>query len=71
MQHIKVYCKKVEQILQKRMSTKKPVKSKQGLLASSKTEEPTSKGERQQIETIADIVEGIREAREEILNAKK
>lgn len=70
MQHIKVYCKKVEDILAKRMSGKTAVKGKRGLLAPSKTDMSTDKGERQQIETIADIVEGIREAREEILNAK-
>lgn len=70
MQHIINYCRKVENILATRSSSKKNMSDKKGLLAPSKTPQSMDKEERQQIETIADIVQGIREAREEILNAK-
>lgn len=70
MQHIVNYCRKVENILSARSSGKKNMLDKKGLLAPSKAPQSMDKEERQQIELIADIVEGIREAREEILNAK-
>lgn len=71
MQHIKVYYTKVENILNKRSKGKTKMKSKKGLLAPSADAAPMDSKERQQIDVIADIVEGIRQAREEALNAKK
>ena len=64
MQPIKTYCDKIEAILEKRKSSKVVKKTKGGLLSPSK--EPTTKADQTQLNTIADIVEGIREAREEI-----
>lgn len=69
-QHIVNYCKRIEAILAKRSSGKAAMKDKKGLLAPSGVDMPSDKKERNQLETIADIVEGIRQAREEILNAK-
>lgn len=68
-QHIKTYYDKVEAVLASRSKTNKSKKSRRGLLAPSG--DAASSKERDQIETIADIVEGIREAKEEILNARK
>lgn len=70
MQQIKVYMSKIEDVLSKRSSGKKMAAGKKGLLAPSNSVQPVNKTERTQIDTIADIIEGIREAREEILNAK-
>jgi hypothetical protein len=69
MQPIKTYCDKIEAILEKRKSSKVVKKTKGGLLSPSK--EPTTKADQTQLNTVADIVEGIREAREEILNGNK
>ena len=71
MQHIKVYYNKVEDVLKKRTKGKRKMTGNKGLLAPSTESMPTAKNERQQIDVIADIVEGIRQAREEVLNAKK
>ena len=71
MQHIKVYYNKVEDVLKSRSNGKRKVKNSKGLLAPSGESMPTAKNERQQIDVIADIVEGIRQAREEMLNAKQ
>ncbi len=70
MQHIKMYMNKIEDVLSKRSSGKKTVTNKKGLLAPLKSVQPSDKTERTQVDAIADIIEGIREAREEILNAK-
>lgn len=69
-QHIKSYYDKVEAVIAARAKSKKPKTPRKGLLS------PEGKGssfdkERDQIETIADMVEGIREAKMEILNARK
>jgi hypothetical protein len=69
-QHIKTYYDKIEAIIASRQQQSKPKKSRKGLLS------PTGEGgaaakERDQLQTIADIVQGIREAKEEILNARK
>lgn len=71
MQHIKVYYNKVEDILKKRTNGKRKAKGSKGLLAPSGETMSMDKTERQQIDVIADIVEGIRQAREEMLNAKQ
>ncbi len=70
MQPIKIYMNKIEDVLSKRSSGKTSTSGKKGLLAPSKAPQSMDKTERQQIDVIADIIEGIREAREEILNAK-
>jgi hypothetical protein len=69
-QHIKTYYDKIEAIIASRQQTKKPKKARKGLLSPS-SDAATSSKERTQLEVIADIVEGIREAKEEILNARK
>lgn len=70
-QHIKTYYDKVQEVLASRMSASQTNKKKsKGLLSSSKTPSTNVK-ERDQLEIIADIVQGIREAKEEILNARK
>ena len=70
MQPIKTYCDKIESLLAQRKSSKVVKKTKGGLLAPSKSMSET-KTDQSQLNTIVDIVEGIREAREEILNGKK
>lgn len=72
MKNIQTYCDKIEDIIASRMSSKDTNKKSKGLLAPSKdaTTKTTSK-DRSQLEMIADIVQGIREAKEEILNARK
>ena len=70
-QHIKTYYDKVQEVLASRMSSSNGKKKKsKGLLAPSKNP-ATNVKERDQLEIIADIVQGIREAKEEILNARK
>lgn len=68
MQHIRIYCDKIEAVIASRTPSKDSKKKSKGLLSSSKD---TAPNERNQLETIADIVQGIREAKEEILNARK
>lgn len=67
MQHIRSYCDKIEAVIASRTPSKEPKKKSKGLLAPSKE----AAKERNQLDTIADIVQGIREAKEEILNARK
>jgi len=69
MKPIKTYCDKIESILENRKSSKVVKKTKGGLLSPST--DSTTKSDQTQLNTIADIIEGIREAREEILNGKK
>ena len=70
-QHIKTYYDKVQEVLALRMSSSNGKKKKpKGLLSSSKNP-ATNVKERDQLEIIADIIQGIREAKEEILNARK
>ncbi len=69
-QHIKTYYEKVEALIASRKQTKKNKKPRKGLLAPSGAA-PSNAKEREQIETIADMVEGIRDAKEEMLNARK
>lgn len=70
MQHIRAYCDKIEAVIASR-TTKDMKKKSKGLLSSSKDLSGMKSKERNQLETIADIVQGIREAKEEILNARK
>lgn len=69
-QHIKSYYDKIEAVIAARSKMKKPKTARKGLLSPDNVGSSSSK-ERSQIETIADMVEGIREAKEEILNARK
>jgi hypothetical protein len=70
MKNIESYYKKIEAVLAQRSSSKTGKSSKRGLLAPSGGDN-TSKKENDQMMTIVDIVESIREARKEILNAKQ
>lgn len=71
MQHIKNYFNKIEAVLANRKSSP-PVKSSKskGLLAAPPTKEKPSK-EDPSLKMIADYIEGIREARQEILDGNK
>lgn len=69
-QHIKSYYDKVEDVIASRAKSKKPKTPRKGLLSPNGDAASAAK-ERDQIEIIADMVEGIREAKEEILNARK
>ncbi len=69
-QHIKSYYDKIEAVIAARGKMKKPKTARKGLLSPEGKSSSSSK-ERSQLETIADMVEGIREAKEEILNARK
>lgn len=70
MQHIKSYFNKIENILAKRSG--KPVKKDKlagGFAAPSSKTETTKKKEA--IDVVADYIEGIREARDQMMKAKK
>lgn len=72
MKNIQSYCDKIEAIIASRTPSKDSKKKAKGLLAPSKDATgQTSSKDRGQLEMIADIVQGIREAKEEILNARK
>lgn len=71
MQHIRIYCDKIEAVIASRTPFKDSKKKSKGLLSSSKDMSGTAPKERNQLETIADIVQGIREAKEELLNVRK
>lgn len=72
MKNIQVYCDKIEAIITSRASSKDAKKKSKGLLTPSKdAADKTDSKDRSQLEMIADIVQGIREAKEEILNARK
>jgi hypothetical protein len=70
MKNIESYYNKIDALLAQRASSKTGKSSKRGLLAPSGSDNTTKK-ENSQMMAIADIVESIREAREEILNAKQ
>lgn len=71
MMNVKTYYDKIEKVLESRKSTKTGKSSRKGLLAQSSTEpKPTGK-ENNTLMSIVEIIEGIREAREEMTNGKK
>jgi hypothetical protein len=70
MKNIETYYKKIDVLLAQRASSKIGKSSKRGLLSPS-GDDTASKKENSQMMAIVDIVESIREAREEILNAKQ
>ena len=70
--NIESYYQKLEAIIDARKSSKTDKSSKRGLLAPSGKDDPTStQKQTSQMLTIVEIIEGIREAREEIINGKK
>lgn len=71
MQHIKSYFNKIENILSSRKSSssKKAKPSKGFVSQDKKMEQPT--GSKDPVELIADYIEGIREARDELMKEKK
>jgi ribosome-binding protein aMBF1 (putative translation factor) len=71
MQHIKSYFNKIENILSSRKSSssKKAKPSKGFVSQDKKMEQPM--GSKDSVELIADYIEGIREARDELMKAKK
>ena len=71
MMNIEAYYDKIEAAIEARKSTKTSKSSRKGLLAPSSSEpKPTGK-EKNQMMAIVEIIEGIREAREEMTNGKK
>jgi hypothetical protein len=70
MMNIEVYYDKLEATIAARKTTKSGKNSKRGLLAPSGKDDTTKK-QTNQMMTIVEIIEGIREAREEILNGTK
>ena len=72
MKHIKVYLNKIESILKNR-STKetKPAKKTEGFLQPMNKQEDTSPKKKDDLEIIADFVQGIRDSKKEVLNGKK
>jgi hypothetical protein len=72
MMNIESYYQKIEAIIDARKSSKTGKSSKRGLLTPSGKDDPTStKKQTSQMLTVVEIIEGIREAREEIVNGKK
>lgn len=70
MMNIESYYNKIERALEMRKSTKTTKSSRKGLLAQSSEPAPTGK-EKNDMMSIVEIIEGIREAREEMTNGKK
>lgn len=70
MMNIKTYYDSIEKVLESRKSTKKGKSSRKGLLAQSSEAAPTGK-EKNDMMSIVEIIEGIREAREEMTNGTK
>lgn len=70
MMNVKAYYDKIEAVLSSRKTTKTGKSKKKGLLAQSSEQKPTGK-EKNQMMTIVEIIEGIRQAREEIKNGSK
>lgn len=70
MQHIKSYFNKIEKILSARKSSSKKTKQAKGFVSTEKKTEQSA-GAKDPVELIADYIEGIREAREELMKAKK
>ena len=69
MMNIEAYYDKLEATIAARKTTKSGKSSKRGLLSSGK--DVTTKKQTNQMMAIVEIIEGIREAREEILNGTK
>ena len=70
MMNIEAYYSKLEAVIAARKTTKSGKNSKRGLLAPSGKDDTADK-QTNQMMSIVEIIEGIREAREEILNGTK
>jgi hypothetical protein len=69
MQPIEIYYKKIDRMLKAREST--PKQKGKGLLSPSGTPKPTNEQRDQgSMQIIAEIVDGIRQARKEMMNGK-
>jgi hypothetical protein len=71
MMNIEAYYDKLEAAIAARKTTKSGKSSKRGLLAPSGKDDVSTKKQTNQMMAIVEIIEGIREAREEILNGTK
>jgi hypothetical protein len=71
MMNIEAYYDKLEAAIAARKTSKSGKNSKRGLLAPSGKDTATNKDQTNQMVAIVEIIEGIREAREEILNGTK
>ena len=71
MKHIKAYMNKIEDIISSNKPTIMPKRKGMGFAAAKEKPTEEIKKEEMNIKTIADIVQGIREAREGLLNEKK
>jgi hypothetical protein len=71
MMDIKTYYDKIEKVLASRKPTKTSKSSRKGLLSKSSTEPTPTGKEKNSLMSIVEIIEGIREVREEMKNGKK
>jgi hypothetical protein len=71
MMNIEAYYDKLEAAIAARKTSKSGKSSKRGLLAPSGKDDVSTKKQTNQMMSIVEIIEGIREAREEILNGTK
>ena len=69
--NVKTYYDKIEKILESRKPTKTGKSSRKGLLAQSSAESKPTGKEKNTLMSIVEIIEGIREAREELTNGTK
>jgi hypothetical protein len=70
MQHIKSYFNKIEKILSDRKFSSKKTKQSKGFVSTEKKIDQSISA-KDPVELIADYIEGIREARDELMKAKK
>jgi len=71
MKHIKSYMKKIEALISSNTPSSAPKRKGVGFAAAKEKPTEETKKEEMNVKTIADIVQGIREAREGFLNEKK
>lgn len=71
MKHIKSYMNKIEALIASNKTSSTPKRKGVGFAAAKEKPTEETKKEEMNVKTIADIVQGIREAREGLLNEKK
>lgn len=71
MMNIESYYNKIERVLEMRKASKNGKAARKGLLAQSSSDPKSTVAEKKQMMAIVEIIEGIREAREEMTNDKK
>ena len=71
MMNVKGYYNSIEKMLESRKSTKTSKSSRKGLLAQSSSEAKPTGNKKNDMMAIVEIIEGIREAREELTNGTK